>query len=157
MGPNGSANGWQHRALACSSAAQPLVLAGERSSSSASSETIPAKRLEDLKSVLVFYDQPARLSSHHSDDGRVRVVESVKDGRDGFAEGLVQKGLSLDTDHVGAGVLVGHPFAVVIDAVPPIIVFKVVFKAMEDTREILRLVSVTEGHQLEQDIERQWG
>ena len=44
-----------------------------------------------------------------------------------------------------------------IDAVSPNIVFKVVFQAMADTGEILGLRSVTEGHQLEQDIERQWG
>ena len=96
--------------------------------------------------MLVFYDEPARLSSHVSDDSRVRAVESVKDRLDGFAEGLVQKGLGIDTDHEGAGVLVGHAFAIVIDAVPPIITCKVVFQAMEDTGKILGLRSVTEGH-----------
>ena len=114
------------------------------------------KKLEDFKSVLISYDEPARLSNHDSDDGRVRVVESVKDRLDGFSEGLVQKGLGLDTEHVGAGVLVGHAFTVVIDVVPPIIVFKVVFQAMEDTGKILGRLSVTEGHRLEQDIKRQW-
>ena len=44
-----------------------------------------------------------------------------------------------------------------IDALPPIITCKVVFQAMEDTGKVLGLRSVTEGHQLEQDIKRQWG
>ena len=60
--------------------------------------------------------------------------------------GSSRKGWASDTDHVGAGVLVGHAFAIVIDAVPPIITCKVVFQAMEDTGKILGLRSVTEGH-----------
>ena len=44
--------------------------------------------------------------------------------------------MGLDTDRVGARVLVGHTFAVVFDAVAPIIVFKVVLQAMEGTGEI---------------------
>ena len=116
------------------------VTASRRSrsaTSQASTETIPAKKLEDLKSVLVFHDELARLASHDADDGRLRTIESVEDGVHGFADGLVQKGLGLDTDHVGAGVLVGHALAVVIHAIPPIIAFEVVFQAMEDTGKIL--------------------
>ena len=55
---------------------------------------MPAEKLEAFKSVLVFYDESAHLSSHDSDDGRARVVASVKDRLDGIAEGFVQKGLA---------------------------------------------------------------
>ena len=68
-----------------------------------------------------------------------------------------RKSLASSADHVGAGVLVEHTGAVVIDAVSANVVFKVVFQAMEDTGEILERLSVTEGHQLEQDMERQRG
>ena len=43
--------------------------------------------------------------------------------------------------------LIGHAFAVMIEALPPIIIFKVAFQAMEDTGQVLGLLSVIERHQ----------
>ena len=59
-------------------------------SSQANSEAIPAKALEDFKSLLVVCEEPAGLSGSDIDCGRVRAVESVQNGLDGVAEGFVQ-------------------------------------------------------------------
>ena len=116
------------------------------------SQTIPAKELENLDSVLIFDGKPALLSHHDPHDVRVRIAKAIEDRPDGPAERLVEKGPTVDTEQVRARVLEGHALAFVFDSVAPLIVLEIVLQAVEDTSEVFGVFPVAERDELQQCV-----
>ena len=110
---------------------------------------------EDLRPFIVFDQYPPLLSGNDPDHVGVRIAEAVEHACNGVAERFVQEPSPVSAEQVRAGVFVGHALALMVNTISAVIVFEVVLKAVEDSGQILGLLPVAEGDQLEQRVEGQ--
>lgn len=99
-------------------------------------KAIPAEEFEDFGSMLIFDHALSPLVSRNSDDISLGLIEAIEDGRHCAAQRGVEKPLSINAEQVSAGVFEGHTLAVVVNTVPPLVVFDVVFQAVKDAIQI---------------------
>ena len=111
--------------------------------------------IRNFGSMLVFDHALAPLASRNSDDIGLGLIEAIEDCPHGIAQGDVEKSLSINAEQVSAGVLEGHTLTVVVNTVPPLIVFEVVPQAVKDAAEIFGGPAVAEGNKFQQRVKWQ--